>query len=331
MVCIWGMGDCGTKATAVNETIANTVNKTAVDILNKNQNKASQTGISTQQMAVSKVKAVGCTLNIMQTSKITLKSMQTITSETTSELISDITAALRKEAEQNLKATSSVGSGKTTVEGVNKTITSIENDLKAKLTTENINEMIQYTNQKQVNSTTGIDFDPCGFITWTEVIKKDKSLADSAFGKIMSESMAKCISKSPQPDCNIGQLTSAELVAQQITSSVMAVIAKNKQVQELDEQLKTTATAEGKGFGDMIADIFKGIGSMFSGIFSGLFSGMAAYAGMVSLVCCGCCCCLILLMVGASFMSGAGKGGAPAAAVAPPPMMDAAFVNQAQI
>jgi hypothetical protein len=123
----------------------------------------------------------------------------------------------------------------------------------------------------------------------------------------MSEYMGKCITKSPLPDCKIDQLTTAELVASQITSSVMAVIAKNKAAQDLDIELKTTASAEGKGIGDMLGDIL-------GGLFGGLFGGMGRYAMIASVCCCVCCCCLILLMVGGGMMAGGGKGSANAPA-----------------
>lgn len=294
----------GASSSSLNETISSTVNKTTVNILNKNQNSASQTGITTQEIDASGITAVGCNLNFSQVSKVTLKTMQSITSQTSSELVSQIAASLKQVADQKLAAESSLGSQPSTVNAVNRTITAVENDLKANLTTENINAIIQNVNQKQVMKAKTISFDPCGFNTWTEALKKDKTLADTAFGKGMAEYLGKCITKNPLPDCNMSQLTTAELVASQITTSVMAIIANNKTAQELDVTLKTDATAKSKGVGDMLGEIL-------SGLLSGLFGGMGMYAAIVLFCCCSCCCCLILLVVGGGMLGGGGKGAAP--------------------
>ena len=291
----------GASSSSLNETISSTVNKTTVDILNKNQNSASQTGMTTQEIDVSGITAVGCTLNFSQVSNVTLKTMQSITSQTSSELVSQIQASLKQVADQKLAADSSLGSQPSTVDAVNKTITSVSNDLKANLTTENINAIIQDVNQKQVIKAKTISIDPCGFNTWTEALKKDNTLADTEFGKGMSDYLGKCITKNPLPDCDMSQLTTADLVASQITTSVMSIIANNKMAQDLDVTLKTDASAKSGGIGDMI-------GSIFSGLFGGLFGGLAGYAGMVLSCCCCCCCCILLLMIVGGFAASSAGG-----------------------
>ena len=293
----------GASASSTMETISETVNKTTVDILNRNENSARQSGITEQESKIEGLSVIGCQLDISQQSTVTLKAMQSITSEVSSTIISDIAAALEAKGQNIVKAESSLASQPSNSTAVTRAVTSVKNEMSANLTTENINSIIQDVNTQQKQSVKDLKYDACGIGAQTELLKMP-GIAGTKTGEKIADSIATCLSKDPLPTCNISQITTVNLVADQITKSVMAIIANNKAVNDVKTDFKAQADAKSGGLGDMIGDIFKGL-------FGGMFGGLA---GPVVFCCCICCCLLLLLGVGGAMMpKGGGAPGANAA------------------
>ena len=299
----------GASSSTVMETISETVNKTTIDILNQNENNARQAAVSVQESKLEGLEIAGCQLDISQQSTATLKSMQSITASVASDLVAKISSALAASAEATVSAESALGSQPSNSASVQRAISSVTNEMKANLTAENINKLIQDVNMKQKQDITGLKYDACNGTARLKILQLP-GFANSDAGKEVAKGINACYAKDPLPKCNISQITSANLVADQITTSVMDIIAKNEAVNEAKTDFKAKSDAKSKGVGDMLGDILKGL---FSGLFGGLFGGLGSYAMMVSVCCCVCCCCLILLMVGGSMMAGGGKGAAPTA------------------
>ena len=311
----------GASASSTMETISETVNKTTVDILNRNENDARQSGITEQESKIEGLSVIGCELDISQESTVTLKAMQSITSEVSSTIISDIAAALEAKGQTVVKAESSLASQPANSAAVTKAVTSVKNEMSANLTTENINKIIQNVNMQQKQNIKDLKYDACGVGAQSELLKMP-GIAGTKTGEKIADSIASCLSKTPKPKCNISQITTVNLVADQITKSVMAIIANNKAVNDVKTDFKAQADAKGKGLGEMIGDIFKGL-------FGGLFGGMANMAGMAFFCCCCCCCLLLLLGVGGSMMpkGGGGASGANAGANAAQNATNGGFSN----
>ena len=296
----------GASASSTMETISETVNKTTVDILNKNENDARQSGFTSQESTIQGLSVVGCELDISQQSTVTLKTMQSITSEVSSTIISDIAAALEAKGQNIVKADAQLASQPSNSTAVTKAVTSVKNEMSANLTTENINKIIQNVNTEQKQNVKGLEYDSCGVKAQSELLKIP-GIANTETGKTIANGIAKCLTANPKPKCNISQITTVNLVADQITKSVMAIIANNKAVNDVKTDFKAQADAKSGGLGDMIGNIFKGL-------FGGLFGGLAGMGGMVFFCCCICCCLLLLLVAGGAMMPKGGGAGAGAGA-----------------
>jgi hypothetical protein len=283
------------------ETISNTVNKTTIEILNKNENDARQTATTTQTMTLDGINLSGCELEVSQLSSATLSTMQSITASTSADLIAKITSALQASATSEVKAKSETGSQPANAEAVTRAITSVENEMKANLTMDNINTMIQTVNQNQTLDVKDLTYDLCK----SEQKMKFLKSVDPQTAKEILDGIKECENKNPLPKCNLSQITTANLVAEQITTSVMDIIANNEAVSSAVTNFKSKTDAEGAGIGSMIGDIFKGL-------FSGLLGPFAALGGPVLASCCLCCCILLVLMVAGGMMPKGGGGGAPA-------------------
>ena len=294
----------GASSSSMMETISKTVNETTIDILNKNQNDATQSAVTTQVSNISGLEIMGCRLDISQQASVTMKSMQSISASTSAELITQIASALEQKAQAAVKAESSLGSQPSNAAAVTKITQEVTNTMKANLTMENLNKIIQAVNIQQKQDIRGLKYDACNGASRMKILEMPG--LDDETRKAIIKGVNDCYSKSPLPDCNISQITTVNLVAEQITTSVMDMIAKNETAQKLQADLKAEASAKSGGIGDMI-------GSILKGLLSGLFGGMGRYAMMVSVCCCVCCCCLILLVVGGSMLGGGGKGAAPTA------------------
>jgi hypothetical protein len=288
------------------KTINETVNNTSIEVINKNINTASQSGVTTQTIDMDGMNIVGCVPDFSQSSSVSLRSMQSIDASTSATLVNDITAALEAKARQTAASSSSLASQPSTSSNITETVNSVKNDLKVALSNENINAIIQKVNQEQTMKSKKTNIDPCGMIAWSEKVANDPSLEKSPLGKAMSESIGECIKTKPMPKCSFSQVTTANLVVQQITSSVLGVVSNNKMAQKLTADIESAAKAESKGLGDMIGDIFKGL-------FGGLFSGIGTYISACCAVAICLCCCVLVLMVGGSAAASSGGGGGNAA------------------
>jgi hypothetical protein len=286
-----------------------TINSTVLDVLNKTVNESQQSGMSVQSIDLSDAEITSCQLNISQESKISLTAMQEIDSKTSADLVSDIMTKVKQEIDNAAAAKTGFLSQPSNATSVTDTINSVKNELSANLTTENINKIIQNVNQQQTIKGTKLKYDACNAGILVQVPK----LADTEVGLKIGE----CIVENKP--CNLSQITSTAIVSQQITTSVMGIIADNKAVQDLDQKLSSKAEAESTG---PISELFAGIAGVF-----GAISG--PYAAAVLFSCCCCCCCLIVLMVmgamgsmgsgkvpSAASLKNAAKAGVPGAAVA---------------
>jgi hypothetical protein len=288
------------------ETISETVNKTTVNVLNKSENSTKQSAVTDQSMKLSGLDISGCTLEYTQSATATLTAMQSISASTSADLVSAITAKLAESANNAASAKSSLGSQPSNSSTITKTIQSVKTDLKASLTTENINKIIQDVNTKQKTDISGLHYDACNVKARMAVINENPALANTAFGLSISSGVNDCMNKNPLPKCDISQITTSNLVAQQITNSVMGVVAKNQDAQDLIANLSSTSTATSSGVADVLTSFFSGI----TGLFSGIFGGLGAYASMLCFCCCCCCCCLLILMIAVGTLTPGEEGGA---------------------
>jgi hypothetical protein len=268
-----------------------TINKTVIDVLNKNENNTQQSGMTVQSIDLSGAEILGCQLNLSQQSKIELKTMQKIDSNTSAAIVSDIMVKLQQAVDNTAAAKTGALSQPSNAAAVTETRNSVQNDLSVKLSTENINKIIQNVNQQQTVKGEKIKIDTCG----SEIITKNPSLANTYIGQKIGDCL---VANKP---CDFSQITTASIVAEQVTSSVMDVLANNKAAQDLDQRLSSKSTAESTG---LIQDLFNGIAGVF-----GAISG--PYAAAVLICCCSCCCCLILLVLlgGAAAAMPPGKAG----------------------
>lgn len=255
------------------------INKAVVEVLNTNMSDAKQTAMTTQSINLSKAKITGCALDLTQTSAVNLQAMQNISSDVSSELVNTIQQNIAQQLDQQTQATAGFLSQPTAAQSIANVKTSLTNELGTSLSTENINKIIQKVNQTQTIEAESFTFDQCN----SGLLVTAPALAQTAIGT----AIASCITNPKPPPCNVGQLTTSNLVATQITNTVMGVISNNEALQVLNQQITQNTSSESTG---LFQDLFNGIANVFSSI-----GGM--YASSISLSCIICCCCCIILLV----------------------------------
>jgi hypothetical protein len=221
------------------------MNKVIVDVINKNQSSSSQSGSSIQTLIIENAK-FDCDLSVTQSGSIQVKTLQNITSDTSSSLITSIMDTLQSQNKDKFDETTGWGAipeNKSIIDNVKNSITT---DLKTQLTTENLNKIVQNINSIQNLSVSNIVVDPCGY----ELLPK------------VSDAVGTAITKSctPKPPCTIDQNLSVSLFAQQVTETVMSVISNNKSASDLLEKFDKDTTVTSTG---IFQDIFNGISSIF--------------------------------------------------------------------
>ena len=221
------------------------LNKTTMDIINRNQQTASQASASVQTMNVNNVTAF-CELGILQNMDIQVTSLQSITAKMSADLVSAIMNSLDQQTKDQFQETNGWGAIPENKEIIDNTKTSITNELKVKLSTDNLNAIVQRLNTVQDLRASNVVIDPCG-----------RSMLP-----YVTAGTAEVIAKNcnPTPSCKISQDLNVQLMAQQITESVMALISKNEAattlVNKFDKETKVTNTG-------IFQDIFKGISDIF--------------------------------------------------------------------
>jgi hypothetical protein len=245
---LWDFLGFGGKAaetrTAITQ-IADTVNESTFKFLSRRVSRLENRVTNIQNLNVSKIKALGCTLNITQSGSITAVAIQQLSDEDAVDLKSEIENALTQKANTDSKTESGFlpMSGGTLSQTDQTFINKIRTIVTRDITKETVNEMINAINSAQQLDVADVTIDPCGLSLYTETLKKDPP---EYFWKYCD----------PRQPCNISQDMAIASVARQITNSVMSAATDDININKTDQSGQSSSSAKTKG-------IFESIGSIF--------------------------------------------------------------------
>ena len=265
------------------------LNKTIVDVISVNQNTAESSAVSDQTIIIKGGK-FNCQLSVGQTSEITVKTLQSIDQSTSANLVAAIMTELTTQMKNQFDQKTGFGAIPTNADLYSKSVISLENELKANLSANNINNMISKINVSQTQGISDITVDPCGY-EFIEYMDKEAQ-------KKLVESNCK---KTP---CDFSQISSVTILSTQITKSVLGVVAANQNYSDLKLAMENDTKITNTG---PIQDLFNGLSNVISS-FGMAFLGPLAGVSFCSF--CSCCCLvLIVVMMGAMGGAGGGAGG----------------------
>ena len=225
--------------TISNSVVYDSVNKTTNDFLTKNTNKT-ELDAKVYQSVVVKDATFVCTGGLTNESDVTIKTVQSLTAQTTDNLISNIVSDLKDTIGNKSTA---VSGWLSTPDGQSQTsniMTHARNIIKNRNVVENAVSTSQHVSVEQTMTITDAKFDPCGF---------------SLGGTI------------PAGGCNlpcpIMNDVNIFLVAQQVAKDTTDILVNDSFLQQQLTDITNSADSKSTGpiqeFGQAIADFFKAL------------------------------------------------------------------------
>ena len=258
------MGGSNSKSTMIIDT--KSLNKQTSNYLTKNQTSQSQSGVSIQEIDISKAKFLSCTADVSQTADIEATAVQKFNNDSTSALQTMMASAVENDLKK--QANQSSGWGSTSIaekksDEMN-VKTEIQNIIETNITTENLNEQIQaITSVQNINAGETV-FDPCGYQSIaasgfplnSDIINACKECDKETFNK---DGSVKSRSGCSLPVCKIDQTLIMKLMAVQMGNNISKAIQENEIIAGVVNKadMKTDQSTQGVGgaFGELMAGL----------------------------------------------------------------------------
>jgi len=239
------------------------VNKTVMSTIVKNQNEQSVNANVSQKMTLDNLDVKHCTLEIEQKADVSVQSVMQFSQAMASELLSKLKQEVDNQLTNKMKPQSELFAPPQITSTKSDIRSRVYNILENTINVENINKNIVAVNGLQEQDIKKVKIDKCpGYEDlMTAVANNGKYNSDQilAFTKTCDQS---------QP-CKISQDIKLEIVASQITDSIVKSITDDEKVQQLGNKLENDVAPKSLG--------------------ASLFTPMVGYSSLG-----GCICCLIL-------------------------------------
>ena len=216
------------------------LNESLTKTFNANNNKAGVAVETFQNLDVNGLKAVSCTLEIVQDSKMDITVLQKIDSDVQQNVIQDIMTSL----ESQVKNSASAESGFAAFPAVSVATTNIKqhihNILSSQLSVDNINESIVKINAIQKMGLSNVVMDPCGYSLYPA------GPSDAA--------LKTCGSK--ERVCKVTQGIQVSLLVENIIANVIKTLSEDKDVSSFINKIDSSSDAVAHGFLDGLSQLF---------------------------------------------------------------------------
>ncbi len=240
-----------------------TLNQTTKNFITTNSQTTNLSAALFQAAEFNNLQALSCMLNISQTGNVAMKAISNFDTNNTVDLKetlnTEIDSQVDKQADQS-SGWGSIPSDKQSSDMVT-VKTNIKNILDEKITSENLNQMIQNVSTMQSIKTNQIKFDPCGYSLYPN---GPPEFAVNA-----------C---QPIPECNVGQDMVIDLFSEQISSSIAKAISENEAISQVVQDIAMVTDQSGQGLGDSIGDIGRGAGEGIGSAAGGVGGGISTAA-----------------------------------------------------
>ena len=244
------------------------VNKTVMSTVVKNQNEQSVNANVSQKMSIDGVDFKNCTVEIEQTADVSVESVQQFSQAMTSELLSKLKQEVDNQLTNKMKPETEILAPPTLTATKSDIRSRVYNILENTVTVDNINKNILSVNGLQEQDINKLKVDKCPGHT-------DLMIAVAASGKY-NENQIKAFNAGCDRNtiCKIGQKIKLDIVASQITDSIVKSISEDEKVQQLATKLENDIAPVSKG-----ASALTGLSAiyMFGGAFCILILAVALY------------------------------------------------------
>jgi len=217
------------------------VNKTITDTIIKNQNEQSVNANVSQKMSIEGVNYKNCIFEINQDAEISIQSVQQFSQNMTSELLSKLKQEVDNQLTNKMKPQTELLAPPQVTNTKSDIKSRVYNILENTINVENINKNIIAVNAMQELDIKKLTVDKCPG-------HADLMIAIAANGHYTPEQIkafsADCDSNQV---CSINQGMKVDIVAQQITESIVKAITDDEKVQELGNKLENDIAPKAKG------------------------------------------------------------------------------------
>jgi hypothetical protein len=240
-------------STAILSQVNETINETTFDFMSSKSTSTKGTSVSTQNMDVSNVKAVGCVLDISQSTTIEQRVIQQVTQEDIADLTTRLEVSIDNAANTSADSSTSFGATGSTDSYTSQDIKNlVKNVIKKSVTSISVNEIINNVYNTQTQQISNVLIDPCYF-----------SLYDKLLIPIPSEILKECDTTKV---CKITQDATIKTISTQIANMVTTAIQNDEVLGSLIQKTSADASAKSKGPIESLGDALSGvIGSFGSG------------------------------------------------------------------
>jgi len=225
-----------TQKTEINTEV---LNKSTSDFLTTNMSETSQSGIAVQNLDVSKLKAIGCALNISQDMDVNATAISEFGPQNTADLQSkmrnDIMTDLKAQAAKSPSYNSRPPAKKVEVE--TKVNEQIKNIVETNVTQTNLNSLAQAITASQNLDGSAMYINPCG------IPLPGEPGYDAAMVAFMLESCKECSyyangakKECSLAPCEIDQNLQMTLMAQNLTKTINTAIGNNETINDIKKE-----------------------------------------------------------------------------------------------
>jgi hypothetical protein len=218
-----------------------TINKTITNVMIKNEASNEAKASALQTMSISDLDYKHCKLQISQTAAVSVKAVSEFSQDMTNELISKLKQEVDNQVDNKMKPESELLAPPQLTSTKTDLKNTIYNLLETNINVENINKNIAQVNALQEADIKKITIDACpGYQDTLMVLAANKNVSEN----VVDAFVRSC---DPSQPCSIGQSIKIDLVAQQLTSSIVKAITDDQKVQELSAKIEHDIAPTAKG------------------------------------------------------------------------------------
>ena len=217
------------------------VNKTITETIIKNQNEQSVNANVSQKMTIDNVDYKNCIFEINQDAEISIQSVQQFSQSMTSELLSKLKQEVDNQLTNKMKPETELLAPPQVTNTKSDIKSRVYNILENKINVENINKNILAVNAMQELDIKKVRIDKCpGYAALMIAVANN--------GKYSPEQIkAFADTCDSNQICSINQGMKVDIVAQQLTESIVKSITEDEKLQELGNKLENDIAPKAKG------------------------------------------------------------------------------------
>jgi len=246
------------------------INETVMQMMVKNENIQTTNVNVFQKMNLENVSIQNCAFEITQSADVSVKAVSQFSQAMTEELISKLEQEVDNQIDNKMKPETEFLAPPQITTTKSDLKSTVKNIIKNQVTVENINKNITNVNSLQEQDIKNLRIDKCpGYQATMAIVAANTKLKDST----VAEFRKSCDTSKV---CKITQDIKMDVVAEQITESIVKAITNDEKVQDLSNKLENDVAPKAVGISAFVP--FMGIG------------------------CFGCCCCFLILAVALYFI-----------------------------